>query len=487
MPVPAFVRCLRLAIVCCSTSVFLFSALASPAQTYKVVLSFDGTDGTAPYSPLVQGPDGNLYGTASNGGTHGNGTFFKVTPSGTITTLYNFCSQPSCTDGNAPQGGVILGTDGNFYGTTNYGGTGTTYCGSGCGTIFKITPSGSLTTLHSFCIASSCLDGYVPTSGLVQGSDGNFYGTAPTSGSFFQGSVYKITPTGTFTTLYDFCAEPGCADGEAPLAGLIQGANGNYYGTTADGGAFGRGEVFEITSTGTLTVLHSFDLTDGGDPTTKLVLDNNGNYYGMTQGGGSSTACFDQACGTIFKMTASGSLSTLVSFDNTNGADPEYNPLVQGSDGNLYGTAGGGTNESAGTIFKITAAGALTTLYDFCAMSGCGDGSGLAALMQATSGTFYGTTAGGGASSNGVIFSLATGAHRFVETVPTIGKVGTKVKILGNNLSGATSVTFNGRTAAFTVVSGTEITTTVPTGATTGKVVVEAGSALSTVVPFRVP
>jgi uncharacterized repeat protein (TIGR03803 family) len=475
------------AFCCVSFLLVLTTCIASPAQTYSVLLDLNGTDGYHPNSPLIQGVDGNLYGTTGGGGANDNGTVFKITPSGTITTLYSFCAQSNCTDGEGPNAGLILGTDGNFYGTTIGGGTGTTYCGGGCGTAFKITAAGVLTTLHSFCIESTCLDGYQPVTPLVEGTDGNYYGTTQYGGGTnAQGTVFEMTPGGTVTTLYAFCTSGSCTDGQGPRAGLIQATNGAFYGTTPMGGANGYGEVFKITSSGTLTVLHSFDETDGYGPTAPLTQASNGTFYGTTSSGGTGTAC-DEGCGTIFKMTASGTLTTLVNFDSTNGTGPD-NALFQADNGNFYGTTGeGGANEDAGTIYEMTPAGTLSTLYNFCSEANCIDGVSPYGIMQAPNGVFYGT-AGGGSSSEGLIFTLKAGLHGFVETVPTSGKIGSKVTILGDGLTGATAVAFNGTTATFTVVSATEITATVPTGTTTGKVVVttSSGTKLSTVQNFRI-
>ncbi len=453
-------------------------AASGSAQTLKTLVNFTGTNGSQPYSPPVQGTDGNLYGVTPEGGANGHGTFYRMTPAGTLTTIFSFCQQSNCTDGAGPQGGIILGTDGNFYGTTQYGGTGTAFCGEGCGTVFKITPKGVLTTLHSFCTLSTCTDGYSPIAVLVQGSDGNFYGTVPNGGgSFLQGTVFKITPQGVLTTLYAFCIQSSCSDGETPLAGLVQASNGAFYGTTAHGGAIGWGEIFSITATGAFSVVHSFDSTDGANPSTTLIQDSNGLLYGTTQGGGTSTACFGSSCGTVFDMTTGGTLTSLLSFDDTNGAFPEYAAMVQGTDGDLYGTTGaGGAHEDAGTIYKMTTGGSLTTIYNFCSVGACSDGAGVNAIMQATSGVFYGTTAGGGTSSEGTLWSLTAGQRAFVSPLPATGKVGARVLILGNGFTGATAVSFNGTPATFTVASATLITTTVPTGATTGKISVTKSS-----------
>jgi uncharacterized repeat protein (TIGR03803 family) len=453
-------------------------------ETYKIVYTFPGS---TPYADVIQGLDGNLYGTTTSGGANGEGTVYKLTPSGTLTTIYSFCSLANCADGAEPETPLVLGTDGNFYGTTVSGGTGTTYCGLGCGTVFMLTPNGLLTTLHDFCSEAPCDDGSQPAAGLVQGADGNFYGTTPENGGTNrQGTVYRISTTGTLTTLYAFCAQNNCADGETPRSALIQGTNGQFYGTTEGGGANGYGEIFEITRTGTLTILHSFDDTDGSEPFSPLLQANNGNFYGMTQFGGTNTCSLGYLCGTLYEMKPSGSLTTLVDFDSTNGSNP-VGGFVQGGDGNLYGVTGAGGTNGGGTIFRITPSGTLTTLHNFCA-SGCTDGfDPFFGIYQATNGLFYGI-AGSGQGGDSMAFSFSNDLKRFVDTLPTSGKVGTKVTILGNDLTGSTAVSFNGTTATFTVVSGTEITTTVPTGATTGIVEVKTPSGVvSTTVKFRVP
>jgi uncharacterized repeat protein (TIGR03803 family) len=335
---------------------------------------FDAADGWYPSGGLVQGTDGNLYGTTLYGGTNTScygtscGTVFKITPSGTLTTLYYFCAlgYPACTDGEWPAG-LVQATNGDFYGTTALGGANQCQLNgytNGCGTIFKITPSGTLTTLYSFCAQSACPDGQSPA-GLIQSVNGDFYGTTLYGGTntgnagVTAGTVFKITPSGTLTTLYSFCAQSGCTDGEGPY-GLVQGTDGNFYGTTTYGG------------------------TSGGP-------------YGF--GGG-----------TVFKITPSGTLTTLYTFCAQSGCTDGGNPiarLVQATHGDLYGTtAGGGANGNYGTIFKITPSGTLTTLYSFCAQSACPDGQSPAGLIQATNGDFYGTTFGGGVNDAGTIFEM---------------------------------------------------------------------------------
>ena len=371
---------------------FLAVDVAPPGTTgtFTTLFSFDNMDGAFPFNgALVQATNGDLYGTTAGVGANGHGTVFKITPSGTLTTLYGFGSQT--TDGYGANAGLVQATNGYLYGTTEFGGAGP--YGSGGGTVFKITPSGTLTTLYSFCLQSGCPDGELPLSGLVQGTNGYLYGTTAAGGANGNlGTVFKITPSGTLTTVYSFCSQSGCADGDDPVAGLVQATDGNFYGTTDYGGA------------------------------------------------------------------------------------------------GKYG--------SGGTVFKITPSGKLTTLYSFCSQSRCTDGEyPYAALVQATNGDFYGTTYVGGATIGGCmlgngcgkVFSLSVSLGPFVETQTTSGKVGAAVKILGSDLIGATSVTFNGTAATFTVVSRYLITTTVPAGATTGTVqVVTPNGTLSSNLPFRV-
>jgi uncharacterized repeat protein (TIGR03803 family) len=280
---------------------------------------------------------------------------------------------------------LVQATNRNFYASADYGGAFPPGCGIGCGTVLELTAWGAPTSdVHSFIGQP---DGEFPN-GLIQATDGNFYGTAYQGGTNGDGTVFKITPSGTYTTIYGLCAQSNCTDGSNPGAALIQATDGNFYGTTTLGGA------------------------NGG-----------------------------------------------------------------------------------GTIFQITSSGALTTLYSFCSQSNCTDGEyAEAALIQETNGTLYGTTAFGGASTAcfgsgcGTISSLSVGLGPFVETLPTSANyVGAPVKILGTNLTGATSVTFNGTPASFRVVSASEISTTLPAGATTGTVqVVTPSGTLSSNVPFRV-
>ena len=478
------------------------AAIALSAQTLTTLASFDRRDGETPDANLVQATDGNFYGTTFNGGTqndmicsYGCGTIFKITPNGMLTSLHSFCSLSGCADGASPIAGLVQGTDGNLYGTTSQGGAAGSY-----GTVFKITSSGTLTTLHTF--GSTDTDGLYPMGGLVQGADGDFYGTTSSGGGAnYDGTVFKITPTGTLTILYSFDG----TDGASPTGRLVQVTDGNFYGTTAYGGVSptcpysnGCGTVFKITPSGVLTTLHSFSGTDGNNPSAALVQATNGDFFGTTEDGGAHAHA---PYGTVFKITSSGTLTTLHNFVGTDGSFP-FAALLEATNGDFYGTTiEGGTGSyckadyGCGTIFQITQSGTLTTIYNFCSLNGCTDGDyPFGGLNQDTNGTLYGTTQDGGSVSGGcpsgncgTVFSLSVGLKPFVETQPTFGAVGTAVNILGSNLTGATSVRFNGTPAVFTVVSKALITTTVPTGATTGtvEVVRPNGKGLSNV-PFTV-
>ncbi len=461
------------------------TAIALPAQTVTTLSSFDNTNGAQPYAGLIQATNGDFYGTTTSGGAGNSGTVFKITPAGTLTTVHTFCSETGCPDGANPYAGVVQTSSGNLFGTTLDGGP------NGFGIVFTITSKGTETLLYGFCSLPGCTDGGFPYAGLVAGPSGNLYGTTEFGGKHGGGTVFEITPTGTLTTLYNFCSASGCTDGESPDSGLVLAANGNFYGATFSGGVNGSyGTIFKITPAGALTTLYSFcaqnGCPDGKGPQATLVQGAGGNLFGTTVFGGAS------GDGTVFEISPTGMLTTLYSFCAEGGCADGKNPkagLVLGSDGNLYGTTGGGGNNGDGTVFRITSGGILTTLYSFCSQSGCTDGDlPYSGLMQSTNGDFYGTTYFGGSGGNlGSIFSLSVGLGPFIETQTTFGKVGAAVDILGTNLTGATKVTFNGTNATFRVASSSEITTTVPTGATTGTVeVVTPGGPLLSSVPFRV-
>ncbi len=446
------------------------TATVSPAQTFTTLFRFNGTNGDGPLGPLVQGFDANLYGVTIYGGAYDQGTVFKMTTKGALTMLHNFCAQFQDADGCQPYAGLVQARDGNLYGTTVGGGANASSTGGG--TVFKISPTGALTALHEFCAQASCLDGASPWVGLVQATNGSFYGATVGGGAHGNGEVFKISATGAISTLYSFCALANCTDGVYPYGALIQGRDGNLYGTTSGGGANGRGTVFKLTLSGTFTTLYSFcaqvNCADGATPYGALVQASDGNFYGTTNAGGSNGT--NSAGGTVFKITSQGVLTTLYTFCSqancTDGGNPTAG-LVQATDSNFYGATDAGGTYGHGTLFKITAGGALTSLHSFSSAGRTG------ALVQATDGNFYGAKFGKAVPTNaGAIFKLGMGLGPFVETLPTSGKAGAKVIILGTNLTGASAVSFNGIASPFTMVSSTEITTTVPSGATTGRVTV---------------
>jgi uncharacterized repeat protein (TIGR03803 family) len=439
-------------------------AVCAQAQTFTTLANFDGANGGyASHGPLVQATDGNYYGTTQSGGRHGHGVFFQVTPWGGLTDIYNFCSLTMCADGSGPWSAPVIGTDGNFYGTTGVGGN-----SEHAGTIYKITRGGKLTTLYNFCPASPCDDGTHPL-GLVQASNGNFYGVTSNFGLYNNGTIFEFSRSGVFKVLYNFCPQFNCADGGSePYSGLMQASNGNLYGTTQRGGAYGNGIVYEVSPAGQFRTIHSFCAetlcADGANPSGELVEDAHGNFYGTTSYGGAN------GFGSVFEITATQQFILLHSFDNTDGSYP-ISALILASDGNFYGVTFN-SSTFGGTIFQITAAHQFHSLYSFCTQTACTGSNPLGTLFQATDGIFYGTTTSHGTSNDGTIFSLSTGLRPLVETIPTAGKVGARVTILGNNLAGSTGVTFNGTAASFTVISNTAITATVPAGATTGRVIV---------------
>ena len=304
----------------------------TPAGAETVLYSFaGGADGEEPYGSLVQGTDGNFYGLTYSGGTHGDGTVFKITPAGAETVLYSFGSGA---DGEEPYGSLVQGTDGNFYGMTESGGT------QSEGTVFKITPAGVETVLWSF---GSGIDGIEPYGALVQGSDGSFYGMTYEGGTHNDGTVFKITPAGAETVLYSFA---GGADGDEPYGSLVQGTDGNFYGMTYEGGPTNDGTVFKITPAGAETVLYAFGSgADGNEPYGSLVQGTDGNFYGMTYEGGANNE------GTIFQVTPSGTETVLWSLGAGSDGNEPYGSLTFGPDGTLYGlTYEGGANGGGAVI-----------------------------------------------------------------------------------------------------------------------------------------
>lgn len=435
-----------LALACAAIALSL--ALCARAQTVTFLDQFAGT------TSLVQGTDGNLYGPGL-GGAYGWGSMIRMTPGGEVTTVYSFCSPTiHCTDGGSP-GNPILGNDGNLYGVTEVGGS-----AASAGTFYKMTLGGKLTVLYAFCPEGhGCVDGSGPRP-VIQASDGNFYGVAARGGATGFGTIFRIGPTGQFTLLHSFCVVEGCPDGLEPAYSPIQGSDGNFYGTALGGAG---GILYRVTPAGDYNVLYSFcsrrPCTDGDGPN-PVVQDAEGNLYGTAADGGLYGG------GTVFEFSVAGELTVLHHFFGVEGSFPTIG-LTLANDGNFYGDTYLGGVSGLGTLFKITPKGEFTSLYGFAQQ---GNYPWWGPLLQSTNGDIYGTTLYGPHVNYGTIFSLDNNLGASVKTVPVMGKVGTQVIILGNNLTGSTSVTFNGTAANFTVVSDTEITASVPHGATTGTV-----------------
>jgi uncharacterized repeat protein (TIGR03803 family) len=417
-------------------------AISSSAQTLTTLHNFTGADGQGPAASMILARDGNYYGTTFLGGSQQGGVIFRTTPSGGFSVFYNFCSQPRCADGSAPLAGVVQGSDGNFYGAAGNGGTGA----SGDGTSFKVASNGALTVLHNFCTSPSCGDGAGPESTPIQATDGNFYGTTIYAGLGLGGVVYKVSPGGTFSVL--FGSDP--AHGEL-LNGVIQGSDGNFYVTASQQGANGAGTIFRVTPGGSATVLYNFcsqsGCADGSDPSAALVQGSDGNFYGTTLHGGTSNA------GIVFKITPSGALTVLHNFDSNDGSGPTAQ-LIQGADGNFYGTTYVGGASGAGVIFGMTPAGSYTLLHSFAGSDGKNPQGG---LVQAPDGSFYGTTAAGGSNNMGTIFHLTI---PLVPTT-TVLTSSPNPSYQGQNVTLTATVTAqNGSTPAGTVIfqsNGTQI------------------------------
>lgn len=316
-------------------------------------------DGAYP-GGLIADDAGNLFGTTQIGGARGGGSVFELTPDGTETVLYSFCSQAGCADGDAPVGGLIMDAAGNLYGTTEFGGP------SRAGTVFEVAPDGTQTVLYSFCAKTKCVDGSQPTAGLIIDAAGNLYGTTSDGGRFGGGTAFELTSGGVEIVLHSFCAQSGCADGKQPVAGLTMDAAGNLYGTTAAGGGgiFSEGTVFELTPNPrrimwTERVLYSFcseaGCSDGAGPVASLLLDAAGNLFGTTEFGGQSSL------GTVFKLAPDGTERVLYRFDSARNSHPVAALVADGA-GALYGTAAGTTRicgthgqrcTGPGTVFRL--------------------------------------------------------------------------------------------------------------------------------------
>jgi uncharacterized repeat protein (TIGR03803 family) len=401
-----------------TTALFLLAGWLNTSAHAGVVFnslySFTGTnDGANPVGGLVQGNDGNLYGTTEFGGTNGigygsYGTVYKISTNGVLTSLYSFKGYG---DGANPETALVQGRDGNFYGTTYDGGTN----GNG-GTVFKISANGAYTNLYSF---GDEFEG--APNGLVQGTDGYFYGTTLWGGTYFYengyagfGTVFRISTNGSLTSLHSFGSIQDdyydeTVKGANPQAGLVQGTDGYFYGTTAGGGTNDDGTVFKISRTGAFTSLSSFDGANGETPYAGLVQGRDGNFYGTTVNSTNNA-------GNIFKISTNGTLTGLYSFTGGSDGSIPFAGLVQGNDGSFYGVTAGIINDSyhygeGSTIFKINGDGSdFTTLYTFSANTNSfgtnSDGVAPHASLILVGNTLYGTTTHGGIYGHGTVFSL---------------------------------------------------------------------------------
>lgn len=423
----------------------------TPAGVLTTLHSFNGTGGANPRTGLVLGSDGNFYGTTTQGGGEATsaGIVFRITPSGTFTILHSFCSNSGCPDGQAPYGRLVQASDGNFYGTTLFGGANLV------GVVYRITPSGTFTLLHSFDYRGSS-----PHAGLVQASDGNFYGTTERGGTNTYGTVFEITPSGALTTLYSFANGD---DGGYPDGALVQADDGNFYGTTSSGGVKGDGTVFKITPSGTLTTLHAFDGTDGRDLHSGLIEGSDGNFYGVAYGGGEHSLDGD-----IFRMTPGGTVTVLHSFAVTDGQAP-LGALLQTKDGSFYGTTFGGgaggltPNTAYGTVYKLSgviasappAPGSLVAVPGNASVSLTWTGSSGANSYN----VYQGTSAGGEAATpvktgitgtSATITGLVNGTAYYF-TVAAVNGAGTSAY---SNEAGATPLAGPGQVTGLSATPG---------------------------------
>lgn len=370
--------------------------------TEVIVWNFgNGNDGASPRSVPILGPDGAFYGTTLQGGTYGTGTVYRITPDGKESTLWNF---GAANDGRYPYGGLVMDDQGDFYGTTFNGGS------NGEGTVFKLTANGVETVLWDF--GSNTNDGLNPYAGVIIATDGNLYGTTQNGGSAGYGTVFSLTPNGVETVLWNFWVTPG--DAQSPMAGLIQASDGNFYGTTTSGGYADYGTVFSITPSGNERVVWSFIPSsgvpsDGVAPDAPLVEDADGWLWGTTFLGGEwGTPQRVNNSGSVFRLSKSGDQENVwVRFGRSGSADgvsPQA-AVMFGRDGNIYGTTSRGGNNDLGTVFKVAPAGQETVIWSFGAGS---DGTiPFASLIQASDGSLYGVTATGGAYGGGVLFKLS--------------------------------------------------------------------------------
>jgi uncharacterized repeat protein (TIGR03803 family) len=456
----------QLSAVALFTLIAMATVMPAHAQTFSTLYVFGTQTFNAdnPEGAIAQGRDGALYSTSTSGGANNWGAILKVTPEGHEQVIYSFCSVTNCADGSAPAGGLTLRPDGHFIGTTTS--TGAEF---GAGTVFDVTQTGTLTTLHAF----TGTDGSQPLAPPILGPDGSFYGVTSNGGNHEScGTLYRITGS-EFSVLHYFDEVDGCS----PTGALVLGTDGNLYGTAQYGGNENDGAVYQVVlRPGKATIVNWLYAFNGnGGPVGALIEGSDGNLYGTTEGR-------DNGSGLIFQITSTGSLTVLHELNGTSDGSSPQAGLTLASDGNFYGTAVNGGEYGGGTLFQVTPSGGFSVLYNFGAQ---GEGfyninlNPLATPFQNTNGLLYGDTfyGGGGSCSGesgcGVFYSWNNSLPAFVSTVQLMGAVGSTVEILGQGFTSTSTVSFNG-TAATTVEvqSGTSLVATVPAGASTGSVTV---------------
>ena len=360
--------------------------LSIHAQTLDILYSFNHVDGSQPSAPLLMDKSGNLYGTTQAGGANTAGAVFELTPAGTEEVLYSFTGGP---DGGTPYGGLVMDATGNLYGTTLYGGS--TTCGdSGCGVVFKVTPSGVETVLYAFMGGT---DGFYPRGTLIIDSAGNLYGTTQyggAPGSF--GTIFEISPQGVETVLYRFLGYPN--DGAYPFAGVIRDSQGNLYGTAEAGGAFGLGTVYQLSGTSE-KIVHTFNGSADAYPWAGVQRDSYGDLYGTTTGN----------YGEVYVVSPAGKERILHTFTGGNDGGLPLGALIHDPQGAWYSTTSEGGAFGYGTIFRVTVGGNENVVYSF---AGTPDGAQpYAGLIGDAKGNGYGTTFSGGTNNRGAVFKIS--------------------------------------------------------------------------------
>ena len=376
------------------------------------------------------------------------GTAYRITPKGTLTVVHRF-NPPG---GTVAVGGLTLAKDGLYYGINAGGGL------HGLGNVFKMKQGGGLTVLHAFDGSSACANPWSPP---IQSVHGDFYGAARGDGYIYLGCIYRITKSGQFTVLRSFV--PYGLDGGLPSVPLVQGSDGYFYGTTGWNGTNNVGVIFRMSSAGEYKVLHNFGDGRGDYPSAPLIEAKDGNFYSVATSGGTHGG------GVVFKITRQGAYSVLHNFGGRDGWIPTGG-LVQATDGNFYGTTQSGGTAGVGVLYRVSPAGDFAILHNFDGTTGTNPEN---TLLQHTNGILYGTAEEGGHAGKGTFFSFDLGLAPFVTYLPTYGRAGVVVRILGQGFTLGSQVSFNGTLAASpVVVYPTYLKATVPAGATTGPITV---------------